>query len=92
MTTRGLLLFAVAGIVFAFTIWASTQPVAETAVTEGQVMPVGSVLKVQHLEGGIVQDVLVEDGDMVTQGQILIHLDPSSLRQKKGQLATRRAF
>ena len=55
-------------------------------------MPVGSVLKVQHLEGGIVQDVLVEDGDMVTQGQILIHLDPSSFEAEKGQLATRRAF
>lgn len=88
---RGLL-FSVAGIVLAFTIWASTQPVAETAVTEGQIIPVGSVLKVQHLEGGIVQDVSVEDGDIVMQGQALMRLDPSSFEAEKGQLSTRQAF
>lgn len=85
-------LFVVSGIVLAFTIWASTQPVAETAVTSGQVVPVDPVLKVQHFEGGIVRDVLISEGDPVSMGQVLLRLDPAAFEAEQGQLLTRRAF
>lgn len=88
---RGLL-FIVAAIVFAFTVWASTQPVAETAVTSGQVVPVDPVLKIQHFEGGIVREVLVQEGDHVSMGQLLLRLDPAAFEAEQGQLLTRRAF
>ncbi|HLN22523.1 MAG TPA: HlyD family type I secretion periplasmic adaptor subunit, partial [Patescibacteria group bacterium] len=41
----------------------------------GEVVPEGKVKLIQHLEGGIVRDIYVHDGDLVKEGQALIQLD-----------------
>ena len=50
----------------------------ETSVAPGEVVPATSVQPVQHLEGGIVDEVLVKDGDVVKKGQPLIRLEATS--------------
>lgn len=73
----------------ALLVWASIITVKETAVTYGEIVPQGQVQVVQHLEGGIVTDVLVGNGAKVKKGQILIKIDPTSVRSELSQLRSR---
>lgn len=50
----------------------------ETSVAQGEVVPATSVQPVQHLEGGIVQEVFVKDGDSIRKGEPLMQLDTTS--------------
>jgi len=63
-------------LVVAFMVWASFMTMQEVAVTYGSVVPKSSVHAVQHLEGGIVHEVLIEERQMVEAGQPLIYLNP----------------
>lgn len=60
---------------FAFIIWAALTPVKELARTEGKVVPSGYSQLVQHLEGGLVREILVHEGDFVQKNQVLVRLD-----------------
>jgi membrane fusion protein, adhesin transport system len=69
---------------------AAVAPVRELAVAEGQIVPDGSTLPIQHLEGGIVGAILVKPGQLVEAGQVLIRMEPTIARSDLGQLAARR--
>src|SRR5690606_5832566 len=56
-----MLLFSFA--TFGFLLWAGLTPVKEISRAEGQVIPAGYSQTVQHLEGGLVQEILVQEGD-----------------------------
>lgn len=57
-----------------FVVWASSTTVDEVARAEGDVVPTGYVQVVQHLEGGIVSEILVKEGELVEKGDILVRL------------------
>ncbi|WP_170984646.1 HlyD family type I secretion periplasmic adaptor subunit [Rhodoligotrophos defluvii] len=61
--------------IFGAGLWASVAPLASAAMAPGVVSPEGYRRTVQHLEGGIIQQILVEDGAKVHQGQLLMVLD-----------------
>lgn len=50
-------------------------PVEMTVTAPGQVVPSGRTKAVQHLEGGLVGEVLVKDGQTVTEGAELLRID-----------------
>jgi len=56
-------------------IWANFAYVDELARGEGHVIPSRKVQIIQNLEGGIISDILVEEGDAVEKGQILVKID-----------------
>ena len=56
-------------------VWATVSKLEEVSVAAGEVVPRGRIKLVQHLEGGIIEDVLVEEGESVEQGQSLLLLD-----------------
>ena len=62
------------------TLWASVAPLASAAIAPGTVAVESSRKTVQHLEGGIVADVKVRDGDVVGAGQLLVRLDDTRAR------------
>lgn len=55
--------------------WAATAPLASAALAPGVVSPDGSRRTVQHLEGGIIAEMLVDDGSEVEAGDPLVVLD-----------------
>jgi len=57
-----------------FLLWAGLAPLAEGVVVYGSVAVENDRKTVQHLEGGIIQDILVFDGDMVAAGAPLMVL------------------
>lgn len=60
--------------------WAMTTELSSAIVASGTVVVENNVKKVQHLTGGIVEEVLVKEGDAVKAGQILIKLDGTTVR------------
>ena len=55
--------------------WAATAPLAAAALAPGVVSPDGSRRTVQHLEGGIIAELLIEDSSVVESGDPLVVLD-----------------
>src|SRR5206468_595527 len=70
----------VAIFVVGFGIWASFAPLAGGAVAFGVVGPNSSRRTIQHLEGGIIRELRVHEGDRVLAGQPLIVLEPIQAR------------
>lgn len=54
--------------------WAAVAPLASAAIAAGVISPDGNRRTVQHLEGGIIREILVRDGDRVAAGDPLILL------------------
>lgn len=59
--------------------WAAFAPLDNAVFGSGQVTVQSYRKTVQHLEGGIVKELLVHDGDLVRQGDPLIVLDESQI-------------
>lgn len=55
--------------------WAALAPLDSAVVASGTVSVESNRKTVQHLEGGIVREIAVKDGDVVEQGQVLFRLD-----------------
>lgn len=75
------LLITVACMVMAFVVWSAITDISEIARAPGEVVPDGYVKTVQHLEGGIVDQILVHEGDAVKKGQVLIVLNGSGIKE-----------
>jgi HlyD family secretion protein len=69
----GLVVFGV--FVVGFGVWSAMAPLAEAAIAPGTIKVEGNRRTVQHLEGGIVREILVRDGSKVEAGQVLMRLD-----------------
>lgn len=79
------------GIVFAFIAWTAITPIDEIAVANGQIIPTGFIKSVQHLEGGIISEIKVHEGDMVKEGQTLIVLDRKAAQSELEQALAKEA-
>jgi len=55
--------------------WAALAPLSSATVAEGVIRVETHRKTVQHLEGGIVREILINEGDKVTAGQVLMRLD-----------------
>lgn len=61
--------------VVGFGVWSALAPLAEAAIAPGTIKVEGNRRTVQHLEGGIVREILVRDGAKVQAGQVVMRLD-----------------
>lgn len=83
------LLYGILMIMLAVVTWAWFAKVDEVTRGEGRVIPSRQVQVIQSLDGGIVSEILVKEGDLVKEGMPLIKIDEtravSSLRENEGQ-------
>ncbi len=70
----------VAVFIIGFGFWAALAPLETAVIAPGTVVSELSRKTIQHLEGGIIAAILVQDGDKVTAGQTLIRLDDTKAR------------
>jgi len=61
-----------------FLLWAGLAPLDEGVPTHGMVALDTKSKSVQHLSGGIVKTVMVKEGDLVKEGQVLMELEPAA--------------
>jgi adhesin transport system membrane fusion protein len=66
-------------------LWAGIAKVDVIVRTEGQIIPAGKSQIVQHLEGGIVRKILVQEGQVVVSGQPLMELSDVQTRSNLEQ-------
>lgn len=62
-------------IIMMFLIWASLSEIDELARGEGKVIPTSKVQKVQSLDGGILSDILVKEGEVINKEDALLKID-----------------
>lgn len=84
-----LTVFAAAIAVLGFLIWAGFTRIDEVALAEGAVVPSGSIQNIQHLEGGLVEEVLVSEGDLVEEGQVMLRMSPAAALSELEQTRAR---
>jgi len=89
MPTWRAIAWPIMGFMALFMIWANFAELDEVAVAEGEVTPQGKVKVIQHLEGGIIEDIFVNEGDGVTNGTPLVQLDLASSGVNKNELQVR---
>lgn len=75
-----------------FGTWAATAPLASGTVAGGTVAVFSNRKVVQHLEGGIVSEILVKEGNVVEVGDVLVRLDSTQAQGNHAVLKSRLAF
>jgi membrane fusion protein, adhesin transport system len=72
--SRHILLFVVLAFVGFFIVWSSLARLDEVTRGEGRIIPSSEIQVIQSLEGGIVDEFLVREGQMVKVGDVLLKL------------------
>jgi HlyD family type I secretion membrane fusion protein len=72
-----------------FGYWSNTALIAGAVITSGAFVTTGQNKIIQHLEGGVIREILVHEGDIVEQGQTLIQLDETGPKAELDRLLLR---
>ena len=70
-----ILLLSIFGFFVLFILWASLAELDEVTRATGRIVPSKQIQVIQNLEGGIVNEILVRQGDEVKAGDVLVKLD-----------------
>ncbi len=74
-----------------FGYWAFSAPLAAAVVSQGSFVATGRNKILQHFEGGIIDQIIVSEGDFVNAGDPLITLDTTAAETKLKELRLRSA-
>jgi adhesin transport system membrane fusion protein len=89
--TARLLLTASLALLLVFVVWAHFAILDEVKRGSGRVIPSRQIQVVQSLEGGIVDEIAVHEGDIVQKGQLLMRINDVKFASELGEVRERRA-
>ncbi|PWT78141.1 MAG: HlyD family type I secretion periplasmic adaptor subunit [Acidobacteria bacterium] len=72
-----------------FGYWSSTALIAGAVITSGAFVTTGQNKIIQHLEGGVIREILVREGDVVEAGETVVLLDPTGPKAELDRLILR---
>lgn len=81
-----LLLVSLIGLVAVFLLWAMLARMEEVTTGSGRVVPASKLQLVQNLEGGILREILVREGQSVREGETLLRIDPTQAGSSVGEV------
>jgi membrane fusion protein, adhesin transport system len=79
------MLWVIVIAMFWLVIWASVAEIDELTRGEGKVIPSQQLQVIQNLEGGIVSEIMVKEGDHVQKGQVLLKIDDKGFASSFGE-------
>ena len=89
--TSRLILFCMLAMLVVGVIWAHFAVLDEVKRGNGRVIPTRQMQVVQSLEGGIVGAILVQEGAIVNQGEVLMRIEDTKFAADLGEVRERRA-
>ena len=92
MNKLRLILFFILIIMFGFIIWAYQMSIDIVADAPGSITPTNNVKTLQHLEGGIIKKINVQEGSIVKKGDVLIEFQQIASKSEVGEIMGRLAF
>src|SRR5436305_9938655 len=69
-----------------FGVWAGVAPLSSAVLARGRFMVTGQNKVIQHLEGGIIREIAVKEGDLVETNQVLVRMDDTAANAKLRRL------
>lgn len=64
-----------AASVLAFLFWASWAEIDQISRASGKVIPIGKIQVIQSVDGGVIEEMRVREGDIVRKGELLVRID-----------------
>ncbi|MFA6013422.1 MAG: HlyD family type I secretion periplasmic adaptor subunit [Gallionellaceae bacterium] len=83
------ILYIVGALVIIFFIWAALTRMKEVANAQGEVVPSGSVKLIQHFDGGVIGEILVEERQLVEKDAVLVRMDGNQASADYKQMLAR---
>lgn len=80
-------LWAVVAILVTFFIWAASTEINQQVHATGRIIPSGKVRSIQHLEGGIVNDINIKEGQRVSANDVLFTITNKRAEADRGEIA-----
>jgi len=80
--------WALLGTAAAGLAWLALAKTDEVVVAPGKLQPIGDVKTIQMPVGGVLETMLVKDGQRVTKGQVLLRLDNEATLDRQQSLGT----
>ena len=75
-----LTIWAMAGLLFSFILWASFSSLEQVTSGSGKVIPSSQVQIIQSLDGGVLEKLFIQEGMQVTKGQPIARIDDTRFR------------
>ena len=85
-----LVLYALGALLVGLAVWSVAGQLDIIAVAPGRLVPVSYVKVVQPADAGIIKEILVREGDVVTAGQVMVRMDPAMSNADGRQLTSQR--
>jgi len=82
----------ISSAILIFILWASVTNINEITKAQGEVVPKGFVQVVQHLDGGIITEILTNEGDLVKESQILLKINDGGTKQDFAEMVTKQRY
>lgn len=89
---------AAALLIGGFGSWAVYSEISGAVIAQGRIRAENDQQVIQHAEGGVVRSILVEEGDTVAAGDVMLQLDDtvltaelSALKARQGEMTARAA-
>jgi membrane fusion protein, type I secretion system len=73
-----------------FGVWAGVAPLNSAVVAQGTFIATGQNKLVQHLEGGIIREIAVKEGDVIEVNQVLVRMDDTAANAKLRRLVLKK--
>lgn len=80
-----ILFFTIVAFFVVMLVWADHAVLDEVTTGKGKVIPSSQLQVVQNLEGGIVKEILVTEGQIVKKGQVLLRIDDTGFASSVGE-------
>ncbi|MBE8168042.1 MAG: HlyD family type I secretion periplasmic adaptor subunit [Shewanella sp.] len=80
-----LIIWSFAGMMLCFAIWSYFSELDQVTTGVGKVIPSSQVQLIQSLDGGVLQELYVHEGMLVTKGQPLVRIDDTRFRSDYAQ-------
>lgn len=83
--TLSLTVWVTAAVLLSALLWAGFAVLEEVTTGEGKAIPSSKVQVIQNLEGGIVTDIFVREGQVVNKGDTLLRLDDTRFMSSRSE-------